>query len=271
MLSLRSDYPCPARSPERTLLRETFTIFCGPYGPFAHAPQALSDEASRLLVQFYAQLRRGDQSAPGAYHVTVRQLEALIRLGEARARAELELTITGDHVREAKRLLKESITHVDYENIDFMETEAFDEEITKQVDQLDRERGVADAGQAEESAADTAGESGAAEPRKVKSISYDKYSKVSKSIMLYIRSQEQDGDAGAPSGGHGLRQGDVVEWYLNQQDDLDSIEKLDEERKLVKRIIQRMVKIDSNLIPVGEVEGIRVDDRVLTVRQDHVI
>jgi hypothetical protein len=239
-----------------------------------HTLQALSDEASRLLVQFYAQLRRGDQSAPGAYHVTVRQLEALIRLGEARARAELELTITGDHVREAKRLLKESITHVDYENVDFFETDDFDDEIAKQVDELDRERGGAAAGEADglpAADAGAAGEGGVAEPRKVKSISYDKYSKVSKSIVLYIRSQEESGEAGAPGGGHGLRQGDVVEWYLNQQDELDSIEKLDEERRLVKRIIQRMMNVDNNLMLVAQSESGRVDDRVLTVRQDYVV
>jgi len=242
-----------------------------PRSPFAHALQALSDEASKLLVQFYAQLRRSEQSAPGAYHVTVRQLEALIRLGEARARAELELTITSEHVREAKRLLKESITHVNYDNVDIVETDDLEDEM----EEVDRERGGVAAGEAvEPPAADVMGMAGdgvAAEPRKVKSISYDKYSNVSKSIVLYIRSQEEDGETSAPGGGHGLRQGDVVEWYLNQQDELDSIEKLDEERRLVKRIIQRMIKVDNNLMLVKEPESGRVDDRVLTVRQDYVV
>lgn len=52
----------------------------------------LSEEARQTLVDSYVALRRGD-TAPGsrvAYRMTVRQLEALIRLSEAIARCHLE-------------------------------------------------------------------------------------------------------------------------------------------------------------------------------------
>lgn len=52
----------------------------------------LSSEAKKVLVESYVVLRRGD-STPGtrvAYRMTVRQLEALIRLSEAIARSHLE-------------------------------------------------------------------------------------------------------------------------------------------------------------------------------------
>lgn len=55
----------------------------------------LSMEARKLLVDSYVALRRGD-TAPGgrvAYRMTVRQLEALIRLSEAIARSHLETQV----------------------------------------------------------------------------------------------------------------------------------------------------------------------------------
>jgi len=202
--------------------------------------------------------------------VTVRQLEALIRLGEARARAELEQTITAAHVREAKRLLKASIQCVDHDNVDIFETDELDDEIGQRMRELERERAGETAPEAAEPAEEeTVAGAAAGAPRKVQSVSYDKYSKVSKSIVLYIRSQESEvGDGGA----HGLRQADVIDWYLNQQEDLDSLEALDAERRLVRRILQRMIKVDNTLLLVEEQpEGARADERILTVRQDYVV
>lgn len=52
----------------------------------------LTSDARKLLVESYVALRRGDAN-PGsrvAYRMTVRQLEALIRLSEAIARSHLE-------------------------------------------------------------------------------------------------------------------------------------------------------------------------------------
>jgi DNA replicative helicase MCM subunit Mcm2 (Cdc46/Mcm family) len=55
----------------------------------------LSVEARNMLVEKYVVLRRGD-SNPGtrvAYRMTVRQLEALIRLSEAIARCHLDKVV----------------------------------------------------------------------------------------------------------------------------------------------------------------------------------
>lgn len=55
----------------------------------------LSTEARKVLVESYVALRRGD-ATPGsrvAYRMTVRQLEALIRLSEAIARSHLDTTV----------------------------------------------------------------------------------------------------------------------------------------------------------------------------------
>lgn len=62
---------------------------------FSSAGFQLSPEARKLLVESYVALRRGD-TTPGtrvAYRMTVRQLEALIRLSEAIARSHLEILV----------------------------------------------------------------------------------------------------------------------------------------------------------------------------------
>jgi DNA replication licensing factor MCM6 len=55
----------------------------------------MSAEAAQKLVEYYRELRQASESDAhtGSYRVTVRQLEAMIRLGEARARVDLEGTV----------------------------------------------------------------------------------------------------------------------------------------------------------------------------------
>ena len=62
----------------------------------------ITPAAQRQLVLSYKRLR-GDDAAPGsatAYRITVRQLEALVRLSEALARLHLSQAVTRDHVKE---------------------------------------------------------------------------------------------------------------------------------------------------------------------------
>jgi DNA replication licensing factor MCM6 len=61
-------------------------------------------QAQSTLVRSFKRLR-GDDAAPGshsAYRITVRQLEALVRLSEAMARVYLSPTVTGEHVAEVR-------------------------------------------------------------------------------------------------------------------------------------------------------------------------
>ncbi|KAL3921140.1 MAG: hypothetical protein SGPRY_005003 [Prymnesium sp.] len=187
----------------------------------------LSDAAARKLVAYYRDLRQQDysDSSTGSYRVTVRQLEAMVRLGEARARVDLSETIEERHIKEARRLLKESIMHVSHDDVDVINQDEFDAEIAHQAEaaeaQLNQERKHQEL-------------SGA---KKAETCTYQKFKKVERSLVVYIRSHE--GETGA-----GLAQQDVIEWYLNQQEELDDLEALAAERKLVRRIIQRLIKTD---------------------------
>lgn len=61
-------------------------------------------QAQTTLVRSFKRLR-GDDAAPGshsAYRITVRQLEALVRLSEATARVFLSPVVTAGHVAEVR-------------------------------------------------------------------------------------------------------------------------------------------------------------------------
>ena len=80
-------------------------------------------EAREALVERYKELRIDDAQGVGknSYRITVRQLESMIRLSEAIARANCVDEITPAFVREAFNLLKQSIIHVDRDDVEVEE------------------------------------------------------------------------------------------------------------------------------------------------------
>ncbi|KAI5451789.1 MCM DNA helicase complex subunit mcm6 [Naganishia albida] len=85
----------------------------------------LTPRAATVLVEKYRSLRQDDTGGPGknSYRITVRQLESMIRLSEAIARANCSTEILPNMVREAYALLRQSIIHVEQDDIDFEEDE----------------------------------------------------------------------------------------------------------------------------------------------------
>lgn len=231
----------------------------------------MSPEAARKLVEYYRELRQASESDAhtGSYRVTVRQLEAMVRLGEARARVDLEAVISVRHVQEARRLLRESIAKVDHDevDVDIFGGDDMDEEIMRMAAEAEAAK-LADQAEADGSAGGGAGRSAEMEGvRRAKTVSYEKYKKVERSLCVYVRGGESEP-------GSGLRQHDIVEWYLNQQEDISNLEDLAEERRLVRQIIQRLLTADKILVQVETpedadepTEGLRAHDlRYLTVR-----
>ena len=91
----------------------------------------LTPEAQKEVVEAYVRLRQGD-SQPGsqaAYRITVRQLEALVRLSEALARVHCRKDVLPAHVREARRLLSESIIAVEARDVTLEQGDGFDDDV----------------------------------------------------------------------------------------------------------------------------------------------
>lgn len=82
---------------------------------------ALSPDAARVFQAFYLDLR-ATASEGDSVPITTRQLESLVRLGQARARLELREIVTKEDAEDVVELLRESMTDVatdDFGVVDF--------------------------------------------------------------------------------------------------------------------------------------------------------
>ncbi|KAG2301857.1 hypothetical protein Bca52824_030508 [Brassica carinata] len=151
----------------------------------------LSPEARKLLVDSYVDLREGD-TTPGTrvvYRMTVRQLEASIRLSEAIARSHLETLVKPSHVLLAVTLLKTSVISVESGDIDLSEyqdangdnMDTDDVENTGTGDE-NQQNGVA------EPASATA-DNGAAARKLV--ISEEEYDRITQALVIRLRQHDE--------------------------------------------------------------------------------
>ncbi|KAG5228080.1 hypothetical protein OIU76_017570 [Salix suchowensis] len=251
----------------------------------------LNSEARKLLVESYVALRKGD-TTPGsrvAYRMTVRQLEALIRLSEAIARSHLEAQVQPRHVRVAVKLLKTSIISVETSEIDlseFQEANRNDDDVGNDGNdgpsQGDAQPSNADAnpvsGNTENGAA-SAGRQG-----KKLVISEEYFQRVTQALVMRLRQHEEavmrDG-----SGLAGMRQGELIRWYVdqqNQKNSYSSVEEAKNEASKIKAIIESLIRregflmvVDDGSRPEAEGDGARQtssrDDRILAVAPNYVV
>ncbi|XP_021745511.1 DNA replication licensing factor MCM6-like [Chenopodium quinoa] len=248
----------------------------------------LSLEARKLLVASYVTLRRGD-AAPGsrvAYRMTVRQLEALIRLSEAIARSFLELEVLPRHVTIAVRLLRTSVISVESSEIDLSE---FNEEINDGGNGADASGGDAQQPQPSPAGDLASANTGNADGAKVQEqnlvVTDEHFDRVTYAIVMRLRQLEETAEQEG-KGLLGTRQKDLIQWYVAQQNEKNSYSSMEEARKDVKitrAIIQKLIK-DGNLIVVddgtqavaegedsGHLPSVSKDDRILAVAPNYFI
>ncbi|KAK6202501.1 DNA replication licensing factor, MCM6 component [Scheffersomyces amazonensis] len=201
----------------------------------------MTKEARDFLVSRYKELRDDDAQGLGrsSYRITVRQLESMIRLSEAIARANCTDVITPSFVAEAYDLLRQSIIRVEMDdiNVDDDEEEAAagngdDEEEEDQQQQHQQQEGDNSNDQPQDSATTPA----AKKEKDSTSISYDKY--ISMMNLLVKRVSDDDNQ-----GGEGLTSNDLVDWYLTQREnDIHTEQEYYKERKLAYKVLKRLVK-----------------------------
>ncbi|KAL1542164.1 MCM DNA helicase complex subunit mcm6 [Salvia divinorum] len=236
-------------------------------------------EARQLLVESYVALRRGD-TTPGsrvAYRMTVRQLEALIRLSEAIAKSHLDNQVQPRHVRLAVRLLKTSIISVESSELDLSEFKEEDNNDGQNGD--DGSGGNEDNVSGQENAAEAAPEN--RKGRKL--VMTDEYfQRVTRALVMRLR-QHEDTITREGTGLAGLRQRDLIQWYISQQNEKNNyttVEEAEAEVTKVKAIIESLVRREGYLIVVGDgrEEGAdgesnrpSRDDRILAVAPNYVV
>ncbi|CCA74171.1 probable MCM6-involved in replication [Serendipita indica DSM 11827] len=234
-------------------------------------------EAADVLVQKYRTLRQDDATGTGknSYRITVRQLESMIRLSEAIARANCTAEITPAFVREAYSLLRQSIIHVEKDDINLEE------------DEEEQGRGQGAPGATVESQGDmdmdmdAAGTSAAnltspsrgagtsyisptspgtpsrsaaggqyqplqlatpqappAPPKRKLKITHDKYMTMQSLVVLHLSEIEK-------AGGGGVEREALIDWYLEKKEEegaINNLEELEYEKELFTKVLAKLVK-----------------------------
>lgn len=200
-----------------------------------------TDEAKVLLVEKYKQLRSDDaQGGIGrnSYRITVRQLESLIRLSEAIAKANCVEDVTEAFVNEAFGLLRQSIIHVEKDDV---EVDDEDDEVPAGDSEMQMDPDEEDAGASTRDPTATPGPASSMRasmpPREKTKITYDRYMQI---LNLLVRRVNED----ELTTGQGVEEEELTTWYLEQrEEEINDEQELEDEKVLVKKVIKRMVKV----------------------------
>lgn len=237
-------------------------------------------EAADILVEKYRTLRQDDATGSGknSYRITVRQLESMIRLSEAIARANCTAEIIPAFVKEAYSLLRQSIIHVEKDDVnldDDEEDNGTGGDARAGAEESQESRGGAsgemdvDMGEtvtspsrggtsfaqiptSPTSPTRTAGSTFQAPPlvlstqppapappkRKLK-ITHDKYMTMQSLIVLHLSEVER-------TSGRGEDRDALIDWYLEKKEEegaIENLEQLEMEKELIGKVIAKLVKV----------------------------
>ncbi|KAI1090306.1 MCM-domain-containing protein [Rostrohypoxylon terebratum] len=228
-----------------------------------------SDEAKERLVEKYKELRADDAQGgigKNSYRITVRQLESLIRLSEAIAKANCVEDITTEFVDEAFNLLRQSIISVEHDDVEMDDDDEFDkpEDAAELVAAADRamsgardEEGdeqMGDGDEDEDGDAPASGQaskepSAAVQPKKKTAITYEKYIAMVNLFVSRVKEEEVEGE------GEGVEGDALVEWYLEQkEEELEGEEDYHKEMSVAKMVLKKMVKDRILMAVLGDEE-----------------
>ncbi|KAK4704841.1 DNA replication licensing factor MCM6, partial [Phenoliferia sp. Uapishka_3] len=220
----------------------------------------LTSEASKVLVEKYRDLRSDDAQGYGrsSYRVTVRQLESMVRLSEAIARANCTEIITPDFVNEAFLLLSQSIIHVEKEDVvvgdDDDDEGGDDPEAPDAEDPSSSQAGPGTTPSKAQRDAGSRSRSGSpksptptpdeemvkAEPEPKKSkkvaISYDKYMTIMQKVVYMLAEAEASTNKGM------LRSAVIVQYLEDVENELQDEEAMEQEEILIKKVLTKLVK-----------------------------
>jgi len=233
----------------------------------------MTDESQKILVDCYQKLRQGDTlgQSRSAYRITVRQLESMIRLSEALARLHMDDFVKPAYVREAFRLLRKSIIHVETEDVTFDSDDDDGEgQNTDQVQHVVQHIGEYTSegprgdpllvGKAtrirarDEVPTPDVTERPKKKEKKSKKvqISNEEYQAMSTAIAVHLRSLERDESDKEESSY--LTWSEVVGWYLEQCESEigDSVAEMDRIKKVTNLVVRSMVNRDRSLMIIGD-------------------
>lgn len=208
-------------------------------------------EAQEQLVDSYRILREGDSvgsRAQSSYRITVRQLESLIRLSEAIARVHLSDVVIPAFVKEACRLLKQSIIHVESADVQLDETHEWAEERDMEME-----------GNAEGNEQET------------KHVTFEEYSRMAKAMVIVIQKAREKSVRETPDEQFmGITLGTLVSEVLRTMK-IEDPEELNYKRGIVTSIAKRLINKDHILVVNCDIAGLEEDEWIVDVHPNYVL
>ncbi|XP_047539707.1 DNA replication licensing factor Mcm6 [Vanessa atalanta] len=230
----------------------------------------ITEEAGRLLVEYYGALRAREGGAGGAWRITVRQLESMVRLAEAMAKMHCSGHVSPHHVHEAYRLLNKSIIRVEQPDIHL------DEEDPQYEPSMDVDQEISSATPSSESQVN-----GDQASKKKLTLSFEEYKSLSNMLVVFMRKAEVEAESKGEESS-GMHKSAVVSWYLERlvaQGQIESEDELLERKTLVEKVIDRLMYHDQVIIPL-QTTGLKSsksseqeveDDPLLVVHPNYVV
>ena len=213
-----------------------------------------------MLVDCYRILRQDDavgSRSQTAYRITVRQLESLIRLSEALARLQLDNEVRPSYVKEAFRLLRQSIIHIESADVDLEDIDEW------QVEEKPQEP--------EPTPGSETGETSKPGAKKSVHVSHEEYKSLANMIVVLIRSEKEHmrsemGDENIK----GVKLRFAVNSVLRAMH-IEDPEELTFKKKVVKMVIRRLINKDHVLIVNCDIANLEEDDWIIDVHPNFVL
>lgn len=226
----------------------------------------MTPEAQRVLVQQYQQLRSDDATGSGnSYRITVRQLESMIRLSEAIARANCSTTITPAFVHEAAKLLRDTIILVEREDIlldEEIDADDIDDDMLDEA--VENVRAAAD-----EMDVETMAPPAPAPARPRDQITHQDYTAMVNMVLGKLGENHSDNEDALQVG---LTLEQLLEFVLEQfEEDMNNEEDLERQARLVKKVIRRMKKNNLVMTVRGNLENLDASGNPVRTEEVYVI